>query len=198
MRIATAVRTGMLGFMSAVLTVTAHDSAGGQVPGAPALAAVIVACTFLAWLVSRHRWALSSVVVLLGGCQLASHLVLETLPAPAVTASHHHHGLSSAATQDPSTGVPVSMIVAHLGVALVSAVLLCRAEHAAGLVQAIVVWAGTALARLAPSLAVPVLPVRYRPVAMSTGHCSRRFGVDLVYGHSRRGPPRSPAPDPVR
>ena len=50
MRTATAVRTGVLGFLCALLTVTAHTSAGGQVPGPLALIGIVAACTdWVSW-----------------------------------------------------------------------------------------------------------------------------------------------------
>ncbi len=196
MRTATAVRTGVLGSLCAVLTVTAHTSAGGRVPGLVALMGIIAGCCGFGLLVSRRRWAVGSLVVLFGGCQLVAHLVLEGLSAP--TSPSHSHVTSSMATVDRTAAHSLSMALVHVVVAIVSAVLLCRTERAVGLVFDVAEWFATALSRLTPawtSVAVSP-PRRARVVAARRG--AVRVVVDLAYGVSRRGPPLAPAPDPIR
>ena len=197
MRTATAVRTGVLGFLCALLTVTAHTSAGGQVPGPLALIGIVAACTGLGLLVSRRRWAVGTLVVLFGGCQLSAHLAMETL-TPIAPPSHGHDMTSSMAPGEHTGAHSLSMALVHVVVAIVSAVLLCRAEHAVGLFMAIAEWFSKALTWLRSWRTSFVVPPGRQPRVVAAFRDAARPVMDLAYGVSRRGPPVAPAPDPIR
>jgi len=197
MRTTTAVRSGVLGFFCALLTVTAHTSAGGRAPGFLALMGVLAACSGLGCLVSRRQWTVGSLVVLFGGCQLVAHHALGGMSS-AAPPGHLHGTTLSTASAGHSAAHSVSMALVHVAVAIVSAVLLCRAEQSVGLLFAIAEWVVTALSRLTPVWPSFAVPAARRPRVVADTCHAVCFLVDLAYGVSRRGPPAAPAPDPVR
>ena len=194
---ATAVRTGVLGFVCALLTVTAHTGAGGRMPGPLALIGIVAACSGLGLLVSRRRWAVGTLVVLFGGCQLSAHVAMETL-SPVAPPSPAHDMTSSMAPIEHTGAHSLSMALVHVVVAIVSAVLLCRAERVVGLLLAIAEWFSNALTWLTPWRTSFVAPPRRRPRVVAVLRDAARPVLGLAYGVSRRGPPVAPAPDPIR
>lgn len=157
-------RAALLAVTSAALSVAAHGAAGGEVTEfAPALPLTVL--IGLASTAVRGRWA---VLPTLGLAQLAQHTLLNL--------GHH---------EDVGSGLgfgPAAMTTAHVVAALLTGLLLVRADA----VLDALVWA---VSRLLPVLwsfepvAVPISPVRVAPVP------DVWMSVLLRRVHGRRGPP---------
>lgn len=108
-------RGGLVGACSAAVAVGAHGLGGGVLPDGAALVLLVLGCAVVGTAASGGRFGcrgVSAVAAFLGIGQLVGHLTL-------AAASGHAHGLT----------VAPEMVVAHLGAAVVCAVLICAAEQ---------------------------------------------------------------------
>jgi hypothetical protein len=163
-------RAVLLAVTSSALSVTAHGAAGGSVtefaPALPLTLLVAFAGTALA-----ERWrGPATVLATLGVAQLGQHALL--------TLGHH-------AADGPGLGFsPTAMTAAHVVAALLTGLLLARADAALHALVAVVT-------RLLPPPHVPVVPAAalWAPTPSSTANAL----VDVVLRrvHGRRGPPGS-------
>ncbi|MCP2169045.1 hypothetical protein [Goodfellowiella coeruleoviolacea] len=185
-----ALRAGLLAVSSAALTVTAHGLAGGALPevGLPVLFTVALAGAGTA--VADRRQGLIGIAATLGASQVGQHVLLSLLghdhPAePPVTASP--------TTASPGTGTDVPgltassgwMTLAHVLAALLTALLLARAETAVFAIAA-------ALALLLPRRLCPPpawAPLRLSAIPAIRAGSGSALDVLLRRAHRRRGPP---------
>ncbi|MFE9744210.1 hypothetical protein ACFYOT_04840 [Saccharothrix saharensis] len=163
-------RAVLLAVTSAALSVTAHGAAGGSVtefaPALPLTLLVAFAGTALAER-GRRPW---SVLATLGVAQLGQHALLNL--------GHH-------AADGPGLGFgPTAMTAAHVVAALLTGLLLARAD-------AVLHALADAVTRLLPLLPAPVAPAG--ALWSPTPSSSRNALVDVLLRrvHGRRGPPRS-------
>ncbi|MFJ6670447.1 hypothetical protein ACIQMJ_04985 [Actinosynnema sp. NPDC091369] len=163
-------RAVLLAVTSAALSATAHGAAGGSVtefaPALPLTLLVAFAGTALAER-GRRPW---SVLATLGVAQLGQHALL--------TLGHH-------AADGPGLGFsPTAMTAAHVVAALLTGLLLARAD-------AVLHALADAVARLLPLPPVPATPAGalWSPTPSSSGNAL--VDVLLRRVHGRRGPPRS-------
>lgn len=163
-------RAALLAVTSAALSVTAHGAAGGEVTEfAPALPLTPLLAFAGAVLAERGRrpW---TIVAALGGAQLAQHALLNL--------GHH-------TSDGPGLGFsPVVMTAAHVVAALLTGLLLARAD---GVLHAL----ATAAARLLPVVPAPLVAVGVPRVPAPAPTANRLVSVLLRRVHGRRGPPRS-------
>jgi hypothetical protein len=163
-------RAVLLGVTSAALSVTAHGAAGGSVtefaPALPLTLLVAFAGTALAER-GRRPW---TILAALGVAQLGQHALL--------TLGHH-------AADGPGLGFsPTAMTAAHVVAALLTGLLLARADAA---LHAVV----DAVARLLPPPLTPVVPAGALWSSTPSAVPDALVGVLLRRVHGRRGPPRS-------
>ncbi len=157
-----------VGLLSGLGALVAHAFSGGHL--APSTSVVVLASALAAGLaLSRRRPGIASLLALAAGAQLASHVVLATAAGPsghAGMAGMHH------------AGGGLGMLLAHLGVALVT-VAACRGADDAllGLARSLVrrlfplvrPGRGPAVApRLHHRLDTSLLPVRQLVLATPT------------------------------
>ncbi|MFD0200088.1 MULTISPECIES: hypothetical protein [Saccharothrix] len=163
-------RTALLAVTSAALSITAHGAVGGSVtefaPALPLTLLVAFAGTAMADR-GRRPW---TVLATLGVAQVGQHALLNL--------GHH-------AADGPGLGFsPTAMTAAHVVAALLTGLLLARAD---AVLQAL---AG-AVTRLMPPPLVPVVPAGalWSPTPSATANAL--VDVLLRRVHGRRGPPRS-------
>jgi hypothetical protein len=166
-----ALRGGLLAVTSSALTITAHGVGGGSVadfgPAVPFTLLIAAAATALA---DRRRgtW---TVLAALFGAQLGQHALLSWV-------GHRHPA--------PGMGIgfnSVQMTVAHVLAALLTGLLLARADTA-------LVALAAAVSRLAPRRLTPL--AASTPLHMPSTRPSRTdtpIDVLLTRVHRRRGPP---------
>lgn len=166
-----ALRGGSLAVVSTVLALTAHGAGGGSAPstglGLVATAALGAAATAVADRPASSR----GMLVAVGAGQLVLHGLLAAL-SPAA----HSHGTAAVA---PGS----AMLVAHTAAAVLTALLLARADAA---VFAVARAVGLVLPRATTVLAPPPAPLRFvfppRPVPVTVR-------VLLARALPRRAPP---------
>jgi heme/copper-type cytochrome/quinol oxidase subunit 4 len=158
------LRGGMVGLSATALATSGHALEGGPAPAVAVIATLAVLAVLVSVGLSRARWKLPSLLVMLTAAQVIFHVAL----AGHVTAAE---------------GVSWSMLAAHSTAAVLTACLLRRGEDACW-------WLADCLAR--PVRAVRAASV-VAPVALSAPwalHSSnRRSGRYLVHVAPRRGPP---------
>lgn len=163
-------RTTVLGVALIVATLAAHAAAGGALPGLAGLAAISALAIAFASLLGRTRHGVGAIVVFSLLAQVALHSVAS------LTSGHAHGGLL------PST----SMLFAHLGAAVVIALVVTRGEQLAlGLMVLLDALLGARVAADAPHCARQVLHSAAAPTVLR--HLVRSCLC-------LRGPPVLPAP----
>jgi hypothetical protein len=198
-RVARAVVTS-----AAVLSLAAgaHAMGGGNLPAGNVVVAlgsfVLLAVTVL----SRWHLRLWTLVPALGGIQLALHGALSflapgNLSAVADATYGHAHGagvaMGFAATSDVSAHVhgasfSPSMLLAHAGASVITAVVLVGADQAA---RCALHWLQSVLPLIrTAAVGVVVKPARTRPAEFTE---VVRPVLGLVRSHPRRGPPLAAA-----
>lgn len=173
---------------AAALTVAAHGAAGGALPeaGLPVLFTVLLAGAGTA--VADRRQGVVGIALTLGAAQFGQHVLLSLL-------GHAHPGTAGAAGVTSSADVDTAgaavgsqwMLLAHVLAALLTALLLARAEAAVFAIAA-------ALALLLPRRLTPApawAPLRLPTRSLSWGNAGGVLEVLLRRVHGRRGPPRS-------
>ena len=169
-------RGAVVGLVATTLAVLGHTLASGMSPHLAPTAVLTGLSVPVAVRLSRRRWTLRSLVVVLLAAQGGYHLALSQTAMPAMSAPH------------PAAGaiVPtdVLMVLAHLVAALVAAVLLGRGEEWC--------WALWDLVRRPLGLpAVLAVPVLGRPEPTAGWVLPRRVDLAVLAGSlDRRGPPR--------
>jgi hypothetical protein len=163
-------RAVLLAVTSAALSVAAHGAAGGSVtefaPALPLTLLIAFAGTALAER-GRRPW---TILATLGAAQLGQHALL----------SLGHH-----AADGPGLGFgPTAMTAAHVVAALLTGLLLARADAT---LHALV----TAVSRLVPLPPAPVVPTGALWVLTTASPANPLVDVLLRRVHGRRGPPRS-------
>lgn len=163
-------RAVLLAVTSAALSVTAHGAAGGSVtefaPALPLTLLVAFAGTALAER-GRRPW---TILATLGAAQVGQHALLNL--------GHH-------AADGPGLGFsPTAMTAAHVVAALLTGLLLARADAALHAVAG-------AVARLLPPPLTPVASAGALWSPTPSAAPSALVGVVMRRVHGRRGPPRS-------
>ncbi len=193
------LRSGVVTGSGIGLAAAAHTAAGGYLPPVPVLLLLAVLCMAPVMLLSRHRFRLPAMALILGGSQAALHWAFTALSGPSVhcvgtgVAAHGHHreitipscagtpGSATELTGHALAALPApAMLAAHLLAIAATAVVLARGEAALWQLKA---W----LAPLAAILHLVQLPPAYRvrawpKKAISKRHTAVRFPF-------RRGPP---------
>ncbi|WP_051771465.1 hypothetical protein [Saccharothrix sp. NRRL B-16314] len=166
-RIARAV---LLAVTSAALSVAAHGAAGGSVTEfAPALPLTVLVAFAAGSITERRRrpWTMPAT---LGVAQLGQHLLLDL--------GHH-------AADGPGLGFsPTTMTAAHVVAALLTGLLLARADTA---LDALV----GAVSRLVPPPHAPLVPAGALWAPTAASPANTLVDVLLRRVNGRRGPPRS-------
>ncbi|ONI82706.1 hypothetical protein ALI22I_38750 [Saccharothrix sp. ALI-22-I] len=160
----------MLAVTSAALSVTAHGAAGGSVtefaPALPLTVLIAFAGTAVAER-GRRPW---TTLATLGAAQLGQHALLNL--------GHH-------TADGPGLGFsPTAMTAAHVVAALLTGLLLARADAT---LHALV----TAVSRLLPRPLTPVVPVGVLWSLTPAPSANTLVAVLLRRVHGRRGPPSS-------
>lgn len=166
-----ALRGGLLAVTSGGLSVAAHAVGGGMAPDAAVtvVATLLVAGAGIA-LADRRRGRLA-ILGVLGGAQLAVHLLLTAL------SPHDMVGVTMPPAVDP-----VTMTAAHALAALGTGLVLARAESA-------VFGLAAALGLLLPRRWTPLPVVAVGTVAVPTDPGRPVLGVLFRRVLTRRGPP---------
>ncbi|WP_447005024.1 hypothetical protein ACRAKI_00230 [Saccharothrix isguenensis] len=163
-------RAVLLAVTSAALSVAAHGAAGGSVTEfAPALPLTLLVAFAGASIAERGRrpW---TILVTLGVAQLGQHALLNL--------GHH-------TADGPGIGFsPVVMTAAHVVAALLTGLLLARADAA---LHALV----GAVSRLVPPPHAPLVPAGALWCPTPASSANTLVGVLMRRVHGRRGPPRS-------
>ena len=161
-------RAVLLAVTSAALSVAAHGAAGGDLtefaPALPLTALIALAGTALAER-GRSPW---TILATLGVAQVGQHVLLNL--------GHH-------VPEGPGVGFgPLTMTAAHVVAALLTGLLLARADSALSALA-------SAVSRLVPTLA-PFLPVQHRTCPLpSSATPDPLTAAVLRRVNGRRGPP---------
>jgi hypothetical protein len=160
-----------------LLSLYGHLSAGGDLPNGGLLCLLgLLLAGFLIALADRRRGPLA-VLAMVGGAQLALHVLLQLLGG-AQQAHSCMHAM-------PSTGPnPLLMTAGHALATVVTAAVLAGAESAVFTVAAVL---ARALPRPLAALPAPAAPARL--VAVATPPGVRASGVTVARLYQRRGPP---------
>jgi hypothetical protein len=158
------LRGSAVGLCATALATAGHALERGPAPAVPVTAGLAVVAVLASVALSRVRWRLGSLFVVLAAAQLVFHVAL--------------------AGGALDTGARWSMLVGHSAAALVTAFVLHRGEDACWQVAYL-------MARPARALrAVVVGPLGFPPVACWFVYVgSSRIQLSLVYAAPRRGPP---------
>jgi hypothetical protein len=157
------LRGGVVGLSATALATAGHALEGGTAPAVPVIAALAVLAVLVSVTLSRARWSLPSLLVVLTAAQVFFHLAL--------------------AGQAPAEDVSWSMLAAHSIAAFLTACLLRRGEDACW-------WLADCLAR--PARAVRAASVVVSATVAMPGvvhRTNRRWTRCLVHAAPRRGPP---------
>jgi hypothetical protein len=158
------LRGSAVGLCATALATAGHALEGGPAPAVPAAAGLAVVAVLVSVALSRSRWGLGSLLVVLAAAQLVFHVAL-----------------SGGVTE---TRVSWSMVVGHSAAALITAVVLRRGEDACWQVAYLVARPARALR------AVVVVRPAFAPVLRWFVHGgARRSRLSLVHAAPRRGPP---------
>lgn len=187
------LRALVVAALSLLLAALAHVSAGGLLPTAWTLGAMVLLTAAGAAMTLHRQSSRTELAVLLVGAQTTIHFVMTAL------AGHGDHGLSATTAHGALADAlhharhdltaNAAMMAAHLAAAAVTGIALGHAERA--------LWAVLRLAarttrfvelvlRAVPATPVPRAP---RPPAPDADAAPRRTSVWLADTHVRRGPP---------
>jgi hypothetical protein len=158
------LRGSVVGLSATALATGGHALEGGPAPAVPVIAGLGFAAVLVSVGLSRIRWSLGSLLVVLTAAQLVFHVAL-----PGGVAD---------------TGASWSALAAHSAAALLTAVVLHHGEDVCWRVADI-------MARPARALrAVSGWPSGFAPAVRWFVYVgNRRSGLCLVYAAPRRGPP---------
>lgn len=158
------LRGSVVGLSATALATAGHALEGGPAPAVPVIAVLAVLAVLVSVALSRARWSLPALLVLLTAAQLFFHLAL--------------------AGQAPAAeGVSWSMLAAHSAAAFLTACLLRRGEDACW-------WLADCLARPARAVrAASVAAWATATIPWVVHDTHRRWGRYLVHTAPRRGPP---------
>ncbi|MDF2050067.1 hypothetical protein [Arthrobacter sp. Cr_A7] len=193
------LRSGVIAGSGIGLAAAAHTAAGGHLPPVPVLLLLAVLCMAPVMLLSRRRFRLPIMALILGGSQAALHSAFTALSGPSVhcagpgVAAHGHHrditipscagtpGSAAELTGHALAALPApAMLAAHLLAIAATAVVLARGEAALWQLKA---W----LAPLAAILHPVRLPAAYRVCALPKKAVMKRHTAVRI--PPRRGPP---------
>ncbi|RDV09407.1 hypothetical protein DXK94_13550 [Arthrobacter sp. RT-1] len=193
------LRSGVITGSGIGLAAAAHTAGGGHLPPAPVLLLLAVLVMAPVMLLSRRRFRLPIMALILGGSQAALHSAFTALSGPSVhcagpgVAAHGHHrqiaipscaGAPASAmelTGHALAALPApAMLAAHLLAIAATAVVLARGEAALWQLKA---W----LAPLAAILHPVPLPAAYRVCALPKKAVMKRHLAVRI--PPRRGPP---------
>jgi hypothetical protein len=157
------LRGTAVGLCATALATAGHALEGGPAPAVPVTIALAVLAVLVSVGLSRGRWGLGSLLVVLSAAQMVFHVALAGGVA--------------------DTGPSWSMLAGHSAAALITAVVLHRGEDACWRVADIV-------ARPARALRVVSVAPGFAPVVRGFAYGgTRRPRLCLVYAAPRRGPP---------
>ena len=159
------VRGSAVGLSATALAAAGHALEGGPAPAVPVVAGLAVVAVLVSVALSRVRWGLGSLLVVLTAAQLVFHVAL--------------------AGSVLDTGARWPMVAGHSAAALITAVVLRWGEDACWQVAYIVASPARALRAL-----VVVRPTFASMLRWSLSGGDRRSLVCLVHAAPRRGPPR--------
>jgi hypothetical protein len=158
------LRGGVVGLCATALATAGHALEGGPAPAVPVIAVLAMLAVLVSVTLSRARWGLPSLLVVLAAAQLFFHLTLAG-HAPA------------------AEGFNWSMLAAHSIAAFLTACLLRKGEDACW-------WLVDCLARPGRAVrAVSVVVSAMVAVPWVVHRTNRRWGRYLVHAAPRRGPP---------
>jgi hypothetical protein len=193
-------RASGFGLCAFALSLAAHVAGGGQLPSTVASIVLLAFCCWVSVSLTWRRLGASTALVSLGSLQAILHVALMAAsPAGSSCASlmppstHDMVGAAMGPTCEAplavSTPAPaaagLSMTVAHVGAAVVLALLLARADQAVWFLATLRWWS-------VPSGLSGCRPVT-RATLVPTVHWVVRLCADLSAA-SRRGPPACAAP----
>ena len=160
------LRGGVVGLSATALATAGHALEGGPAPALHVIPVLAVLAVLVSVTLSRVRWNLPLLLVVLTAAQVCFHLAL------------------ALAGQAPAgEGVRGSMLAAHSIAAFLTAWLLRRGEDACW-------WLADCLARPARAVrAASVVATATVAVPWVVPCSNRRWGRDLVHTAPRRGPP---------
>lgn len=160
------VRGAGLALLCALLTATAHAAGGGSLPDLALLVVLLPLLGGVLTHLARRTTGTAGLVAVLGGGQLALHLLLELL--------HPGH---------PGPPAAAAMLATHVGATLVLALAVRRADAGLAAVAA-------ALRRVLPRRPVPPPLGRPRATVVAAPPAAvPRPAAGLCSAGSRRGPP---------
>ena len=158
------LRGGVVGVSATVLAAAGHALEGGEAPAVPVIAALAALAVLVSVMLSRARWSLSSLLVVLMAAQVLFHLAL-------------------AGQGQSAEGVIWSALAAHSVAAFLTACLLRRGEDTCW-------WLVDCLARPARAVrASSVVAIASVSVPWVLHDNTRRLDRYLVHAAPHRGPP---------
>jgi hypothetical protein len=173
------VRGSVVGLCATALATAGHALEGSPAPALPVIACLAVAAVLVSIALSRVRWGLRSLLVVLVAAQLIFHVALAGLVAAAEILGGPA-GISGVG----DTGVSWSKLAAHLAAALLTAVVLRRGEDACWRIADILARAARAVGAVA--VGAPVVAPAARWVLGGGNRSSGRYLWQIA---PRRGPP---------
>jgi hypothetical protein len=169
----------VVGLCATALATAGHALEGGPAPTVPVIAGLSVGAVLVSIALSRVRWGLPSLLVVLIAAQLIFHVALVG-PVAAAESRGSPDGLSGVG----DTVVSWSMLAAHLAAALLTAVVLRRGEDACWRIADILARPARALRAVAGG--APVFARAARWVSCGGNRGSGRYLLQIA---PRRGPP---------
>ena len=158
------LRGGVVGLSATALATAGHAFEGGPGPSGPVIVTLAVLAVLGSVALSRARWRLPSLLLVLMAAQVVFHLAL-------------------AGAAPTAEGVGWSMLAAHTVAAFLTACLLRRGEDACW-------WLAHCLTRPARAVRAASAVASATIAAAWVLHCSSRHeSTFLVHAAPRRGPP---------
>jgi hypothetical protein len=158
------LRGGVVGLSATALATAGHALEGGPAPVVPVVAVLAVLAVLLSVTLSRARWSLPALLVLMAAAQLLFHLAL-------------------AGQAQAAESVSWSMLAAHSIAAFLTACLLRRGEDACW-------WLADCVARPVRAVrAAWVVASATVTIPWVVHSSNRRWGRYLEHAAPRRGPP---------
>jgi hypothetical protein len=176
------LRGGVVGATATTLAVGGHVLAAGRPPSWTVLATATIAIGAASILLSRLRWTLPRLLVLL----LAGQAGLHTLFLEQASPPHAGHVHTGHATEPTATLLPddLEMVAGHVLAAVVTALLLRQGERwLCGVLDAL----GLRVVRLLGTT-LTVYAARPQPVPVRVAERPRSYATDDAWW--QRGPPR--------
>jgi hypothetical protein len=176
------LRGGVVGATATTLGVGGHVVAAGPPPSWTGIAAAAIAIGAMSILLSRLRWTLSRLLILLLASQAGLHTWFLVQAAPR-RAGHVHSGHAP----EPTAALlpnDFEMLAGHVAAAVVTALLLCQGERwLCGVLEALRLRAVRLLGAV-----LTVYSARPQPVPVGVTERPRAYAPDDAWW--QRGPPR--------